>query len=114
MKSEEIAKWIRTVGKKYKFFKFWFLQGGYIIAMRPSAFLSSSIICPFFIGLHNIPVVNGKIFIQNIYEITPIDIHDYARLSMELVKHGYVYNKKKGLIYKKGYKRPCTSNIHLR
>ena len=83
-----------------------------IIATAPleydsaNAGISPRMFCSFFIGLADYPVINGWIFARNAIDVTKITEREYRKISDILKFHGYVYNKKTKLIYKRGSKIP--------
>lgn len=86
--------------------------GRHIIATAPLEYDSDNtgiaprMFCSFFIGLSNFPVINGWIFARDAIDVVKITEKEYRKMSDVLKFHGYVYNKKTKLIYRKGSKTP--------
>ena len=86
--------------------------GRHIIATAPLEYDSDNtgiaprMLCSFFIGLSDFPVINGWIFARDAIDVTKITEREYRKISDILKFHGYVYNKKTKLIYKRGSKIP--------
>ena len=88
-------------------------EGRHIIATAPLEYDSRStrIFCGFYIGLYGIPVINGWIYTSGAIDVTKITEKEYRKMSDVLKFHGYVYNKKTKLIYKRGSKVPVRDKV---